>query len=115
MYNLFTQWIALSVIFFLANYAFNFIEVVTLGGLVAGSFIIGAWTVLVERLSKRLPNFTGKAAVVAGVLLGVQALEIVLPGYNVEASGAVIVFLIIYSALAIFIGKLLNERYSDAN
>jgi len=115
MYNLFTQWIALSVIFFLANYAFIFIEVVTLGGLVAGSFIIGAWTVLVERLSKRLPNFTGKAAVVAGVLLGVQALEIVLPGYNVEASGAVIVFLIIYSALAIFIGKLLNERYSDAN
>jgi len=115
MYNLFTQWITLSVICFFANYTFNFIEVVTLGGLVAGSFIIGAWTVLVERLSKRLPNFTGKAAVVAGVLLGVQALEIVLPGYNVEASGAVIVFLIIYSALAIFIGKLLNERYSDAN
>ena len=115
MYNLFTQWITLSVIFFLVNYAFNFIEVVTLGGLVAGSFIIGAWTVLVERLSKRLPNFTGKAAVVAGGLLGVQALEFVLPGYNVEASGAVIVFLIIYSALAMFIGKLLNERYSDAN
>lgn len=81
----------------------------------AGSFIIGAWTVLVERFTKYLTNFTGKAAVVAGVLLGVQALEIVLPGYNVEASGAVVVFLIIYSALAIFIGKLLNERYSDAN
>lgn len=115
MYNLFTQWITLSVICFLANYTFNFIEVVTLGGLVAGSFIIGAWTVLVERFTKRLPNFTGKAAVVAGVLLGAQALEIVLPGYNVEASGAVVVFLIIYGALAIFIGKLLNERYSDAN
>ena len=81
----------------------------------AGSFIIGAWTVLVERFTKYLPNFTGKAVVVAGVLLGVQALEFVLPGYNVEASGAVVVFLIIYSALAIFIGKLLNERYSDAN
>ena len=115
MYNLFTQWITLSVICFLANYTFNFIEVVTLGGLVAGSFIIGAWTVLVERLSKRLPNFTGKAAVCAGVLLGAQALEIVLPGYKVEASGAVVMFLIIYSALAIFIGKLLNERYSNAN
>jgi len=101
--------------FFLANYAFNFIEVVTLGGLVAGSFIIGAWTVLVECFTKHLPNFTGKAAVVAGVLLGVLALEIVLPGYKVEASGAMVMFLIIYSALAIFIGKLLNERYSDAN
>ena len=115
MYNLFTQWITVSVIFFLANYVFNFIEVVTLGGVVAGSFIIGAWTVLVERFTKRLPNFTGKAAVCAGVLLGAQALEVVLPGYNVEASGALVVFLIIYSALAIFIGKLLNERYSDAN
>ena len=81
----------------------------------AGSFIIGAWTVLVECFTKHLPNFTGKAAVVAGVLLGVQALEFVLPGYNVEASGAVVVFLVIYSALAMFIGKLLNERYSDAN
>ena len=115
MYNLFTQWITLSVIFFLANYAFNFIEVVTLGGLVAGSFIIGALTVLVERFTKRLPNFTGKAAMVAGVLLGAQALEVVLPGYNVEASGVVVVFLIIYSALAIFIEKFLNERYSNAN
>ena len=81
----------------------------------AGSFIIGAWTVFVERFTKYLPNFTGKAAVVAGVLLGALALEIVLPGYKVEASGAVVVFLIIYGALAIFIGKLLNERYSDAN
>ncbi|MBO5167724.1 MAG: hypothetical protein J6B49_01315 [Phascolarctobacterium sp.] len=71
----------------------------------AGSFIIGAWTVFVERLSKRLPNFTGKAAVVAGGLLGVQALEIVLPGYNVEASRAVVEFLIIYGALAIFSRK----------
>ena len=47
--------------------------------------------------------------------MGAQALEIVLPSYNVEASGAVVVFLVIYSALAMFIGKLLNERYSDAN
>lgn len=108
MYNLFTQWITLSVIFFLANYAFNFIEVVTLGGLVAGSFLVGAWATLVERLAKDLPNFTGKAAVCAAVLMGVQALEIVLPGYKVEASGALVVFLVSYSALAIFIGKFLD-------
>ena len=110
MYNLFTQWITLSVIFFLANYACNFIEVVTLGGLVAGSFMIG-----VEHLAQRLPNFTGKAGVCAAVLLGVQALGNLLPGYKVEASGSLIVFLIIYSGLAILIGKLLNERYEDAN
>ena len=77
--------------------------------------MIGVWTVLVERFAQRLPNFTGKAGVCAAVLLGVQALGILLPGYKVEASGSLIVFLIIYSGLAIFIGKLLNERYEDAN
>ena len=77
--------------------------------------MIGAWSVLVERLAQRLPNFTGKAGVCAAVLLGVQALGSLLPGYKVEASGSLIVFLIIYSGLAIFIGKLLNERYDDAN
>lgn len=115
MYNLFTQWITLGVIFFLANYTFNFIEVVTLGGLVAGSFFMGAWATVLERLAQRLSNFTGKAAVCAGVLLGVQALENLLPGYEVEVTSSLIVFLVIYSGLAIFIGKLLNERYEDAN
>ena len=57
----------------------------------------------------------GLAGVCAAVLLGVQALGNLLPGYKVEASGSLIVFLIIYSGLAIFIGKLLNERYEDAN
>ena len=110
MYNLFTEWITLATLFFLANYLMTFVEVVTLGGLVAGSFLIGAWTTLVELLSRRLPKFTGKAAVCAGVLLGVQALESLLPGYKIEATGSLVVFLVIYSGLAILIGKILNER-----
>ena len=110
MYNLFTEWITLATLFFLANYLMTFVEVVTLGGLVAGSFLIGAWTTLVELLSRRLPKFTGKAAVCAGVLLGVQALESLLPGYKIEAAGSLVVFLVIYSGLAILIGKILNER-----
>ena len=110
MYNLFTEWITLATLFFLANYLMTFVEVVTLGGLVAGSFFIGAWTTLVELLSRRLPEFTGKAAVCAGVLLGVQAIESLLPGYKIEATGSLVVFLVIYSGLAILIGKILNER-----
>ena len=110
MYNLFTEWVTLATIFFLANYLMNFVEVVTLGGLVAGSFLIGAWTTLIERLCRRLPKFTGKAVVCAGVLLGTQALENLLPGYKIEVTSSLIVFLVIYSGLAIFIGKLLNER-----
>lgn len=108
MYNFFTKWITLAMVFFIANYFCNFIEVVTLGGLVAGSFIISAWAVLVERLARRLPKFTGKAAVCAGVILGVQALASLLPGYKIEASSGLVVFLVIYSALAIFIGNFLD-------
>lgn len=110
MYNLFTQFLTLSVIFFLANYFFDFIEVVTLGGLVVGSFLFGAWTTLVERLARRLPNFTSKAAVCAAVLLGAQGLGAVLPGYRVEPSEFLVVCLIIYSAIAICIGKFLDSE-----
>ena len=108
MYNLFTQWLTLGVIFFMANYALNFIEVVTLGGLVAGSFLLATWTTLAEHLARKLPKFTGKSAVCAAVLLGVQGLCAVLPGYSVELSGLLLVSLIFYSALAIFIGKFLD-------
>lgn len=110
MYNLFTQWLTLGVIFFMANYALNFIEVVTLGGLVAGSFILAAWTTLVERLARNLPSFTGKAAVCAAVLVGVQALGVVLPGYSIEVTGLLVGCLLLYGALAIFIGKFLDSE-----
>ncbi|MGM9569675.1 MAG: hypothetical protein ACI3XC_06325, partial [Phascolarctobacterium sp.] len=40
-YNWATMWLTLSVIFFLVEYATNWLEVVTLGGLVAGAFIEG--------------------------------------------------------------------------
>lgn len=76
----------------------------------AGSFIIGAWTAVVESFARRLPKFTGKAAVCAAVLLGVQALASLLPGYKIEASSALVVFLVIYSALAILIGNFLNSE-----
>lgn len=36
-----TLWVTLSVLFFIINYATNIIDVVTLGGLFAGSFIVG--------------------------------------------------------------------------
>ncbi|MBQ7884217.1 MAG: hypothetical protein IJ320_07675 [Phascolarctobacterium sp.] len=110
MYNLFTQCLTLSVIFFVADYALEFIKVVTLGGLVAGSFLFGAWATLTERLARRLPNFTGKAAVCAAVLLGAQGLSAVLPGYEVEPSEFLVVCLIIYSAIAIYIGRFLNSE-----
>ncbi len=110
MYNLFTQWLTLSVIFFLMDYAFNFIQVVTLGGLVAGSFMLGVWTTFAERLARKLPSFIGKAVVCAAVLLGVEGLCVVLPGYELEVSAGLVMFLVIYSALAIYIGRFLDSE-----
>ena len=46
MYNLATMWLTLSVIFFLCEYVTGMLQVVTLGGLVAGSFIEGAFMCL---------------------------------------------------------------------
>ena len=40
-YNWATMWLTLSVIFFLVEYLTDWLEVVTLGGLVAGAFIEG--------------------------------------------------------------------------
>lgn len=110
MYNLFTKWVTLGTIFFLLNYAFSFVEVVTIGGLVAGSVLIGGWTVIAGRLAQGLPKFTGRAAVCAAVLVGVQALSAVLPGYRVEASPQTVAFLVFYGVLAIIMGKFLDSE-----
>ena len=40
-YNWATMWLTLSVLFFLVEYSTNWLEVVTLGGLVVGAFIEG--------------------------------------------------------------------------
>lgn len=110
LYNIFTQWLTLGVIFFISNYIGNFIQVVTLGGLIAGSIIIAAITTSVEYYSsKKLPYFTGKAAVYCTTLLSAQLLCTIMPGYSMELGLAEISFLVVYSALAILIGAILRK------
>lgn len=110
LYNIFTQWLTLGVIFFISNYIGSFIEVVTLGGLVAGSFIIAVVTTLVEyHSSKSLPYFTGKAAVYCITLLTAQLLCTFMPGYSMKLGFAEIGFLVVYSALATLIGSILRD------
>lgn len=110
LYNIFTQWLTLGVIFFISNYLGSFIQVVTLGGLVAGSFIIAAVTTLVEyHSSKNLPYFTGKAAVYCITLLTAQLLCTFMPGYSMNLGYAEIGFLVVFSALATLIGSILRD------
>lgn len=116
LYNIFTQWLTLGLIFLIGNYIGNFIQVVTLGGLIAGSFIIAAVTTLVEYHSSRnLPYFTGKAAVYCITLLTAQLLCTFMPGYSMELGYGEIAFLVVFSALATFIGGLLRDIDEEAN
>ena len=52
LYNLATIWLTVSVLFFLVEYLTSWLEVVTLGGLVAGAFIEGAFVVIGLKLMK---------------------------------------------------------------
>lgn len=46
LYSFATLWLTASVLFFIVEYAANMLQVVTLGGLVAGSFLEGAFMFL---------------------------------------------------------------------
>lgn len=110
MYNIFTQWITLSVIFFLTIYGTEILDVVTLGGLIAGSFMIAAWTVLLVVCQKKLPKYTGIAFVVAGTAVGVDLLCTFMPGYTMELSSALIIFIIAFAGFSIWQDKILKRN-----
>lgn len=129
-YEFFTQWLSLGVIFFIIDYNTEWLQVVTLGGLVAGSMLIGFWATLLDRLgmscaaklgaadepktmyhkknTSPIPKLLHKVIVLLGVLLGVYGLSQTLPGYTMEVSGPLVIFLIVYGYLAMFTGKLLR-------
>ena len=110
MYNLFTQWVTLSVIFFLVNYQGSFLQVVTLGGLILGSLLMGLIVTLADELGRHLSFFTGRALVLAAAFGGLQGICTLLPGYSLELSWRALVFLVGYAVFAICIGNILRKR-----
>ncbi|WP_293696310.1 hypothetical protein [uncultured Phascolarctobacterium sp.] len=135
MYNLATMWLTLSVIFFLCEYVTGLLQVVTLGGLVAGSFIEGAFMclglklmhVIVDKQFRmaELPQmlqYRGdcvKALLVAAAfsLEGVVTVCRMLPGYDLNFGIMHGIFLLLlYPAAAIVMDKLmLKEQMEHAN
>lgn len=119
IYNLATLWLTLSVLFFLVEYATGWLEVVTLGGLVAGAFIEGVFVVIGLKLkrfvvSKRiyfsLTQFVAnrsdalKALVVTAAfsMEGVLTICRALPGYSLNFSIPHAIFLLlVYPLLAL--------------
>ena len=125
MYNLATMWLTLSVIFFLCEYVTGMLQVVTLGGLVAGSFIEGAFMCLglklmhvivdkqflltrLQELAKRRNDSLKAMLVMAAFSLeGAVTVCRMLPG---------IFLLLLYPAAAIVMDKLmLKEQMEHGN
>lgn len=110
MYILCTQWVTLSVVFFLVNYQGSFLQVVTLGGLVLGALIVGLVVTLADELGRHLSYFTGRALVLAAAFLGLEGICAFLPGYQLEQSWRAWVFILGYAVFAICIGNILRKR-----
>lgn len=124
LYSYGTLWLTLSVLFFLFNYILEFISVVTLGGLVAGSFLMGTWGLWLQLLLQKIeaallgygakvrekdpkaPGFSQRSRYVTKFfflyimyLLGVYALVKILPGYEIAKMNIMGPMLCVYSAL----------------
>lgn len=134
IYEMVTHWVTLSVLFFIVEYNIDLLQVVTLGGLVAGSSIMGAWAVLQDRLGVVLgqrmlealgqPQTTGEAQVsgnalpelvhkvfaLLGMLVGMQLLPELLPGYDFKINGYIVAFTFAFGLIAVKLGQILYKK-----
>lgn len=133
IYEMVTQWVTLSLLFFIVEYNIDLLQVVTLGGLVAGSGIIAGWAVLQDRLgvvlgqrmlealgqlqttgeapmsSNYLPELVHKVFTLLGMLVGMQLLPEILPGYDYEINGYIVAFTFAYGLIAVKLGQILYK------
>ena len=133
-YNWATMWLTLSVIFFLVEYATNWLEVVTLGGLVAGAFIEGfivnmglglMWLIVSKsfkqvELSEAMAMYTelAKAIVVVAAFVweGAITLAKLMPGYTMNTTLPHLIFLLlVYPLVGIFLEILIRKRSTLVN
>ena len=117
MYNLATMWLTLSVIFFLCEYVTGMLQVVTLGGLVAGSFIEGAFMCLGLKLMHVIVDKQFLLVMAAFSLEGAVTVCRMLPGYDLNFGIMHGIFLLLlYPAAAIVLDKLmLKEQMEHGN
>ena len=132
LYNFATLWLTLSVIFFIIEYVTDWLEVVTLGGLVAGSFIEGfivnlglglMWKVVGKEMrTASIATFFQPTSELAKALIIVAAftwegaliLSHVMPGYTLHTYLPHVVFLLmIYPALAISLDIIARQHTED--
>lgn len=133
-YNWATMWLTLSVIFFLVEYATTWLEVVTLGGLVAGAVVEGfivnmglglMWLIVSKpfkqaELSEAMAMYTelAKAIVVVAAFVweGAITLAKLMPGYTMHTTLSHLIFLLlVYPLVGIVLEILIRKRSTLVN
>ena len=128
-YNWATMWLTCSVIFLLVEYATDWLEVVTLGGLVEGAVIegfivnmgLGLMWLIVSKTFKEasvtealgMYSDLAKAIVVTAAFVweGAITLAKLMPGYTMHSTVPHLVFLLlIYPLVGIVLEKIIRRR-----
>ena len=128
-YNWATMWLTCSVIFLLVEYATDWLEVVTLGGLVAGAAIEGfivnmglglMWLIVSKpfkeaSVTEALGMYSdlAKAIVVTAAFVweGAITLAKLMPGYTMHSTVPHLLFLLlIYPLMGIVLEKIIRRR-----
>ena len=128
-YNWATMWLTCSVIFLLVEYATDWLEVVTLGGLVAGAVIEGfivnmglglMWLIVSKpfkeaSVTEALGMYSdlAKAIVVTAAFVweGAITLAKLMPGYTMHSTVPHLMFLLlIYPLVGIVLEKIIRRR-----
>lgn len=128
LYDFATVWLTVSVLFFIVEYFTSLLQVVTLGGLVAGSFIEGLFMFLGLKLmhiivSKEFKQAAWREAITmrsdalkAWLVMAAFSMEgaitvcRMLPGYELNFNTAHGVFLLlVYPVAVLYLEKLYNK------
>ena len=128
-YNWATMWLTCSVIFLLVEYATDWLEVVTLGGLVAGAVIEGfivnmglglMWLIVSKPFKEAsvtealgMYGDLAKAIVVTAAFVweGAITLAKLMPGYTMHSTVPHLMFLLlIYPLVGIVLEKIIRRR-----
>ena len=112
MYGFFLRAVTLSVLYFCLVYWTGVIEVVTLGGLVAGACIVGFGIALVHFLAWRLSVFLLRRLALLFVGSSCLVIDIMrlLPGYSVVNNLGALILLAVFCLMVLLIAIVTTEK-----
>ena len=114
MYDFYTAFITVSVLVFIAIYNTSFIPVVTLGGAVLGSAVIGFCSVLLAFVLRKMLHIrlARYALELTGCGCIIRATAACLPGWEIKSDVATALFLLVLCFLITAVKETLLNSYA---